>query len=103
MGHRRRDGGRGEVQRNEPGNFVLGHGQRATNLRQYDIGQRDRHAEQQVCQLYRHQDQPVASADAEDATLGDSEARERCGLGCGAGGVAHGARTFVCLIEKYLC
>src|SRR5271166_5118512 len=36
----------------------------------HDIGERDGHAEQQVGQLYHQQNQPMASADAENLALG---------------------------------
>ena len=68
-GHRRRDRGGDEVQRDHPGDLVLRCRERAPHLRQHQIGKRDGHAEQHVRQLHHQQDEPLPASQAEEAAV----------------------------------
>ena len=58
-----------QVERDDPGDLVLGGREGAAHLRQHQVGERDGHAEQHVRQLHHQQDEPLPAADAEEAAL----------------------------------
>ena len=73
-GRRCRDGGRDEVERDDPGDLVVGGRKRAPDLGQDHVGQRDGHSEQQARQLHGQQDQPLPRGDAAQPSFPRSRA-----------------------------
>ena len=62
--HRRGDRGGDEVERDHPGDLVLGRRQRSADLGQHQVGERDRHVEQHVGELHHQHDQPLLTREA---------------------------------------